>query len=195
MSRLLQLLCPNQRADALSLIDLEELKSRRIEALLLDLDNTLVPWRSYDISPQTAEWVGRARECMKVCIVSNSRTPKRMQALAEQLGISYARRGAKPRRAGFREALYILGVESSRAAVIGDQIFTDILGGNRLGAYTILVRPIHRREFVGTKVSRLAERVILRMLERRGMMANQTPIPTSEGEQMPSPNGQKKSEQ
>ena len=195
MSKLLQMLCPDECVDSVPLIDLEDLKRRQIEALLLDLDNTLVPWRSYDISPEVTEWVRQACEGMKVCIVSNTRTLKRLQGLASELGISYVRRGAKPRRVGFRDALKLLGVEPSKAVVIGDQVFTDILGGNRLGAHTILVRPLHRREFFGTKVTRLAEKLVLRMLRRRGMIADRALIPASEGEQLPNLNGQMKSEQ
>lgn len=195
MSKLLQLFCPNECVDSVPLIDLTKLRERQIEALLLDLDNTIVPWRSYDLAPGVEEWAQQANQSMKLCIVSNSRTPKRVRKIAEALGISFVKRGGKPRRVGFREALKLLEVEPSRAAVIGDQVFTDILGGNRLGAHTILVRPIHRREFIGTKVSRLAERLVLRLLERRGMIANQTPIPTSEGEQLPKPDCQMKAEQ
>jgi len=160
--------------------------------LLLDLDNTIVPWRSYEIAPEVAEWIRKACLGMKVCIVSNTRSFKRLERLASELKVSYVRRGAKPRRVGFREALSLLGVESCKAAVIGDQVFTDILGGNRLGAYTILVRPIHRREFIGTRVSRLAERIVLSLLRRRGMIADQA---LSEGEQLPNHDGQMKAEQ
>ena len=195
MSKLLQLLCPNQCVDAVPLIDLAELKRLQIEALLLDLDNTITPWRSYELASGVEEWVRQANQTMKVCIVSNSRTPKRVRVLAEMLGISFVKRGGKPRRVGFREALKLLGVEPSKAAVIGDQIFTDILGGNRLGAHTILVRPLNSREFIGTKVSRLGEKLVLRMLERRGMIADRALIPMSEREQLPNADGQKKSEQ
>ena len=195
MSKLLQLLCPDVYVDSLPAVDLVDLQRRQIEALLLDLDNTLVPWRSHDISPAVAQWVSQACQGMKVCIVSNSRTPKRLEKLAGQLGISFVKRGAKPRRVGFRDALKLLGVEPSKAAVIGDQVFTDILGGNRLGARTILVRPIHRREFIGTKVTRLAERLVLRMLERRGMIADRALIPKYQGEQLGQNDGQKRLEQ
>ena len=195
MSKLLQLLCPDECVGSVPLIDLTNLKNRQIEALLLDLDNTIVPWRSYDVAPEVAEWVSKARQGMKVCLVSNSRTPRRVSKLAEELRVSFVKQGGKPRRVGFKAALKLLGVEPSRAAVIGDQVFTDILGGNRLGAHTILVRPLHRREFIGTKVSRLAEKLVLRMLERRGMIANQSSFRTSEREQLPNSDCQKKAEQ
>jgi len=60
--------------------------------------------------------------------------------------------------------LEIMGVSGDQAAVIGDQIFTDILGGNRAGLYTILVKPLARREFMGTKIARSLELLVLRYL-------------------------------
>jgi len=172
----LKLLCPAEHVESVVSIDVAKLKERRISALLLDLDNTLVPWQSYDVAPEIEAWISEAaRQGMKFCIVSNTRTPTRLQSLAAELGLPFVRRGAKPRRGGFREALSILGAETAHAAVIGDQIFTDILGGNRLGLYTILVRPLHPREFVGTKVSRFFERLVLRLLERRGMLKQPAP--------------------
>jgi len=76
----------------------------------------------------------------------------------------------KPRRKGLAAALEMIGSESARTAMIGDQVFTDVLGGRRMGMYTILVKPMARREFVGTKVSRLFERGLLAYLRRCGML-------------------------
>ena len=167
----LRLLCPTIYAETVQEIDVADLKRRGIRALLLDLDNTLVLWRGWDIPSPVLEWVKDAvAQGMKICIVSNSRAPKRVHQLAGELGISYVRRGMKPRRGGFRDALELLGVEPAETAVIGDQVFTDVLGGNRLGALTVLVCPLGRREFIGTKMSRCVERVILRMLDSRGML-------------------------
>jgi hypothetical protein len=66
----------------------------------------------------------------------------------------------------------MLGCESERAVVIGDQVMTDMLGGNSAGMYTILVAPMHPREFIGTKVSRVFERIILFRLRRLGKLGN-----------------------
>lgn len=175
---------PCERVHAVSDIDVEALKRRNIKALLTDLDNTLVPWQSYEITQATEEWVRSACERgMKCCIVSNTRSWKRLEILAARLELPFVRRGAKPRRGGFREALRLLGVSADEAAVIGDQLFTDILGGNRLGAYTILVTPLQKREFIGTRLSRLVERVILRLLKSRGMLLRESNESGLTGEQ------------
>ena len=89
-----------------------------------------------------------------------------MLQVAESLGIPFISRAQKPRRGGFHRAVFFLGVKPEETAVIGDQIFTDVLGGNRAGLYTILVVPIARREFVGTKFSRAMEYFVLRRLQR-----------------------------
>lgn len=196
MRPFLRWFCPSSCVDSVTQIDADHLTDLGIRALLLDLDNTLVPWRSYDISPEVASWIkGILDRGLKCCIVSNTRTPRRLKELGNQLNVPYIKKGLKPRRGGFREALSILDVPASSAVVIGDQIFTDILGGNRLGLHTILVRPLDKREFVGTKVSRLFEKVILRLLRHFGMIDRAGVECHVSGEQMASGSSHTKSEQ
>jgi HAD superfamily phosphatase (TIGR01668 family) len=76
----------------------------------------------------------------------------------------------KPRRRAFRRALHIMELTSQETAVIGDQIFTDVLGGNRLGLYTILVTPISEKEFIWTRLMRKLERFVLNYLKKRNML-------------------------
>lgn len=181
MNILLRLMCPSEIVDSVSQIDILELNKRRISALLVDLDNTLVPWQGYNIQADVMDWLRRVREAgIKICIVSNTRPLKRLRQLAAELNVPHVRRALKPRRGGFRDALSILGVESSEAAVVGDQIFTDILGGNRLGLYTILVRPILGREFIGTKISRVFEQMLLGIYSRAGMFDSSSGGPARE---------------
>ena len=169
MSKLGRLLCPRMYARSLSEVDLDALSERGIDSIILDLDNTILPWRGHEIPAESAEWVRRALDRgMKLCIASNTRNPRRLRAVAEKLGLPSLQRTAKPRRRGLREAMELMGADPSRTALIGDQIFTDIVGGNRLSLLTVLVRPMHRREFIGTKVSRAFERLVLAWLSRRG---------------------------
>jgi len=183
-SRLLESLCPDEYLDSVLTIDLQALKGRGVQAILVDLDNTIVGWRRYDVSPEMMDWLKRVREeGIKLCIVSNARAPRRLRLISSTLGIPFARKGFKPRRRGFREALGLLGVEPHMAVAVGDQIFTDVLGGNRLGLYTILVRPLHTREFAGTKITRFFERLLLRILTRRRMLRVPAAEPCTSGEQ------------
>lgn len=168
----LMLLCPRRYyAAGVTEIDVEELKQAGIAAVLLDLDNTLVGWQQSDVPKEVRTWLCSLQEAgMKLCLVTNTRLGKRLKALSEELGIPYVCRPWKPRKRGFIEAMKELGVDSSKTAMIGDQMFTDVLGGNRAGVYTVLVRPMARREFIGTKVSRAVEKALLALFRRRGYL-------------------------
>ncbi|WP_017872500.1 YqeG family HAD IIIA-type phosphatase [Candidatus Caldatribacterium saccharofermentans] len=143
-------------------INLEELKGLGIRGLIVDLDNTLVAWNAYDLEERVLQWVEEAKsQGFAICIVSNA-LKERVTYFSKLLAIPGISKAQKPRRGAFRAALQELGLSQSEVAVIGDQVFTDVLGGNRLGLYTILVRPISRREFVTTRLGRIVERWILR---------------------------------
>lgn len=164
----MRILRPAEWHSSIHAIDLQALKGRGIRGVIVDLDNTLVAWRYPRPTPAVQEWLARVRsEGLKVCIVSNGGS-RRVAAFAREAGVPYIGRAAKPRGRGFREALELLGTRPGETAVVGDQIFTDVLGGNRLGLYTILVKPVSRREFIGTRLVRRVERLVLRYLERRG---------------------------
>ena len=158
--------CPDEHVQSVAEITPERLQAQGIQALLLDLDNTITPWRSRQVPPEVAEWVKQMQAAgIQLCFVSNTRNLGRLQWLSETLGIPYARGPMKPRRAMLRRALEMLNVAPEHAAIVGDQLFTDIWGGNRLGIYTIWVHPMHPREFIGTKLSRQVEKWLLKRLQ------------------------------
>ena len=163
----LYLLLPDLWVPSLSAVDFGELESRGIRGLLLDLDNTIVAWRAYDVPHAVKEWLAEAKKRgLKLCITSNTRSRKRLERLASELNLQFVRGVIKPRRGGFIRAMEEIGTEPANTAVIGDQVFTDVLGGNRIGLLTILVRPIDKKEFIGTKISRLMEKAVFRWLQR-----------------------------
>ena len=165
----LALLRPARCCATVTDVTLAELRAAGIEAVLLDLDNTLVAWQRSDVPPEVIAWLAELRSGgMGLYLISNTRFGRRLRTLSERLGIPYVRRAWKPRKRGFVEAMQRLGVGPAQTAMVGDQMFTDVLGGNRLGLYTVMVRPIARREFIGTRVSRLVERLVLAWFARRG---------------------------
>ncbi len=167
MSRLLELFRPREFAASVSDIDPVALREKGFSSILLDLDNTLLPWKDSVVPDEIVRWIDRTKAAgMRPCIVSNTHNPGRLNKIAEELGIPCVFRALKPRRHGFRRAAQMLECESSTAVVVGDQLLTDILGGNLCGMHTILVKPMHRREFIGTKISRLVERGLLALLAR-----------------------------
>jgi uncharacterized protein len=164
---------PDLFVAALPALSLDELGRRGVEAILLDLDNTLCTWGSEEFGPGCAEWVAAARERFQVCIVSNSIRPRRMNRVADALGIPAVGRwllGRKPFAGGIRAALKQVGVTSAKAAMVGDQLFTDVLGGNRLGLLTVWVKPLPYKEFAGTRVSRWVESLLERRFRRQGLL-------------------------
>lgn len=158
--------CPHETVGNVADVDPDALKARGIAAVLLDLDNTLTPWRSYDAPDEIVDWIKRMQEAgFKMCLTSNTRRRSRLIELSERFAIPYALGPMKPRKGILRNALEMLGAKPSEAAIIGDQMFTDVWGGNRLGLYTIWVRPLHHKEFIGTKISRMVENWLVKRLE------------------------------
>jgi HAD superfamily phosphatase (TIGR01668 family) len=148
-------------------IPLDRLQQLHIKAFILDLDNTLTEWNSNELKDEIVAWFKQIKSRgLKACILSNN-GEQRVITIAQRLGIPYLFRAQKPRRRAFRQAVVLMELAASEVAVIGDQIFTDILGGNRAGLFTILVVPIAKREFIGTKISRCMEFFVLHRLRRK----------------------------
>jgi uncharacterized protein len=156
------LLTPNLHLNNIFEIDADHLKSLGIKGIITDMDNTLVPWSDRTVYPRLAEWFANLKgKGFKVFIVSNNSKDRGGQ-LARELDIPAIWYAIKPRRRAFRKALEQMRLSPEEVAVVGDQIFTDVLGGNRLGLYTIHVTPISEKEFISTKLMRMLERFILR---------------------------------
>jgi len=164
---MMEILYPRIYVNSLLDIPLERLKELKIKAFILDLDNTVTEWNSSTVKKEIVEWFEKIKqEDFKACILSNN-GEKRILSVSESLGIPYIPRAQKPRRGAFYRAISLMGVDPEETAVIGDQIFTDVLGGNRAGLFTILVVPINRKEFLGTKISRSFEYFLLRRLKKK----------------------------
>ncbi|MBP2631127.1 MAG: superfamily [Firmicutes bacterium] len=143
-------------------IPLLELKEKGIEAIIFDLDNTIIAWECREVETEIILWMNNLKKYgFDCCIVSNNLTD-RVGNIAKILNVAYVSKGYKPLSFGFRNALNRFALKPSQVAVVGDQIFTDILGGNFLKLYTILVRPLSTQEFIGTKVVRIIEKLILK---------------------------------
>jgi HAD superfamily phosphatase (TIGR01668 family) len=169
--------CPRLLVARLTDLSPEFFVERGLRAAILDLDNTLVAWRGAEITPAVRGWVeGALATGMKLCICSNTHRPRRLAQLAAELGVPYIEGVAKPRRGGFLRALVLMDARPEETAVIGDQLMTDIWGGNRCGLLTILVEPLSRVEFIGTRiVNRPLEAWLMGRMRRRGMLERWAP--------------------
>lgn len=163
LSRLpgVSLLRPSAEVASVYDIDLHALSARGIRGLILDLDNTIVPWGTWHPAPELFVWIAALKmEGLQLCIVSNN-MGARVRHLASSLALPVVTSALKPGPLALRRALAMMGTTPATTALVGDQLFTDILGGNLLGLQTILVRPQSRREFPLTRFVRFAERLVL----------------------------------
>lgn len=168
---LARFLCPDLWQRNLADIDVDELRAMGIRSVILDIDNTLAFWGKSDIEDAVSGWIHRAKAAgLKLCIVSNN-VSSRIKAISDMTGIPAALGGLKPFPSAFKKALTVLGTDPQNTAVVGDQLFTDILGGNLCGMFTILVAPLSRNEFITTRIVRRLERVALKWLLARGIIS------------------------
>lgn len=138
-----QLLRPDWVAPGtLAELSLERLLDQRIRALVLDVDRTLLPRRGHRMPDSVETWLRQAQRCMPLHLFSNNPSRSRIGSVAEALGVSYTTSAGKPRRGPLRQVLAELALPPGEVAIVGDRVFTDVLAGNRLGLYTVLVKPV-----------------------------------------------------
>lgn len=137
------LLTPDWDAhEVLPALALEQLKTRGLKALILDVDRTLLPSHCDHLSAEVEGWMTEAKARFDLHLLSNNPSQRRVSGLAGVVGLPFTAAAAKPRRAALRRVLERLGYPASRVAMIGDRLFTDVLAGNRLGMFTVLVQPL-----------------------------------------------------
>jgi len=167
---MLKLFCPDLYVESIYQLDLHAIKEKNIKGILVDLDNTLLPWNSMQIEDKLVHWIQCClAEGFSLCIISNNKY-NRIKSCSELLGIPAVYGTFKPCKKAFKKGMEILGTKPEQTAVIGDQLFTDIFGARRLGLYTILVKPISSREFYWTRIMRRLERRLLKILENKKLI-------------------------
>ena len=146
----------------------EALARRGFKLLLADLDNTLVPYGVPLPDERLKRWRDElARHGVTLFILSNNRKEHRPRVFAEALGVPCIGHAGKPKTPSFYRAMEQMGVTKEQTAIVGDQIFTDVLGGSRAGVSTILVEPIRLAGNPG-RYLRYAAEVPFRLLSGKG---------------------------
>ena len=141
-------------------ISLEYLKANNIKGLILDVDNTLIDYYR-NISEETINWANNLKENgIRMCILSNSNKKEKVKEVAGKLGLEYTYFGTKPLKRGFKRAKKMLNLENNEIAAVGDQIFTDVIGSNRMKMFSILVEPIEEKDILVTLIKRPIENYI-----------------------------------
>ena len=140
-------LLPTYVAENVTQISPAFLESRNIRLLMLDFDNTIVPYTTNEPAPQVVAWLENVKASgVQVCVVSNSRND-RVPAFCKKWDLDCILRSKKPFPVGIPKCLKKYGIPEKNAMMVGDQIFTDTLGGNLAGTQTLLVKPIHNHNF------------------------------------------------
>lgn len=151
-------------------ITIEILNKHDIKGLILDTDNTLI---DYDkkLDEKIVKWCEDLKaQGIKMCILSNTNKVEKVKKVAKTLNLEYNYFAKKPSKKGFLKAQEMLKLEPKNIAVVGDQVFTDVLGGNRSNMFTILTVPLDKRDIFITKIKRPFEKIIkkkLKLLENR----------------------------
>ena len=157
---------PTMLADAVTDISPKELQNRGIRLLMLDFDNTLVPYTVNIPTVEVADWLKAMQQSeIQICVVSNSKNT-RVQVFCKAYGIDCITHAKKPFPKGIRQCLEKYGIAPEACALAGDQIYTDTLGANCQGVNSILVKAIHNHN-IWLKLRHVAELPWIAMASKR----------------------------
>ncbi len=159
-------LYPTQAIDSIFDLPIEDLKAEGIKGIIFDIDNTLVP---YDVAEPTDEIIQFFDEIqkqgIKITLVSNN-TEDRVIKFNEKLKVLALHKAQKPLTKSFKKALEMMSCKKEETIIVGDQIFTDIYGGNCIGIRTYLVSPISDKDEWQTKIKRGLERQVIKSYQK-----------------------------
>lgn len=160
-----RLLRPDDIVEHVGLITPEFLAARGLRGLLVDLDNTLVPYGSFDDREEALTWVEETRGAGIRLLMHSNATNARAAEWMARLGLEGVGMAAKPNPRGFAAAARALDLPPHQVGMVGDQVFTDVLGANLAGMHTVLVHPLADNALLHTRLARRLER---RVLARHG---------------------------
>lgn len=161
------ILYPNQHFEKVEQISNQFLKENNIKALILDVDNTLIDYHR-NLSSSVIQWAkDLKKQGIKLYILSNTNHKEKVEEVANKLEIPYRNLAKKPLKAGFLKVQQDLQEKPENIGVVGDQIFTDVIGGNRCDMYTILVEPINQKDFWYTAWKRPLENKIKKKYQQK----------------------------
>lgn len=163
-------LIPDMYQKSIYHINYEKLKDNGIKCLLFDLDNTCVPTKEKNPNKKLIEKFEKLKDLgFKIIIFSNAGR-KRLEPFKKALDVDCSYSSRKPLSGKFNKIIKKFGYDLSETAIIGDQLFTDILGGNKVGIKTILINPMSSYDLPITKISRMLERNIMKKMEKKGIL-------------------------
>lgn len=155
---------PTWKVNSIFAITPAQLIQKNIKAVIVDLDNTLLPWNEMNHSVDMEQWITNLRaNGLGIYLLSNNNYG-RVAKVAEPLELKFSASALKPRGKYFRYAIEDLKVDAENVVVIGDQLITDVLGANRRRLKSILVKPMVPHDNIFTWANRTLERVLLKIV-------------------------------
>lgn len=168
---MIDLFLPNEQIKEVYDINPEQLTELGIKGLVVDLDNTLIPWNVSYASPKVRAWFDSIITGNIQVIVFSNNQPDRVATFAYPIGLPYIAKAKKPLTKSFKSACEQMELDVNEVAIVGDQLLTDIFGGNMAGLYTILVDPIVKSDAPITQFNRKIEGLLLKRFYKKGQLA------------------------
>lgn len=159
---------PDVYQESIFKVNYELLKSKGIKHLLFDLDNTLAPYNKKECTKEVKELIEKLKSEFEIVIFSNS-PKKRVSMFANDLGIEYVSNAMKPSNSKFLEYIKKHKLIENEVAIIGDQLTTDVRGGNGVGIITVFVNPLSSYDPIWTKIGRMREKKIIKKLRKKDL--------------------------
>ncbi|MBQ1989124.1 MAG: YqeG family HAD IIIA-type phosphatase [Clostridia bacterium] len=157
------LLKPKIKLKRITDISLSILKKYDIDTLILDVDNTMSTHHGQVLTDGLSDWIDMMHKNNIGLIVLSNSKEQRVKPFAEKINLPYISLGLKPLPFGYFKALKKGGSKRKNTAIVGDQIFTDILGGNIVGVKTILLTPIKPEDGISFKIRRKIEKFLFKI--------------------------------
>lgn len=150
-------------------IDYQKLALNGIKCILFDLDNTLAPYNQKEPDKRVIDLFNNLKERGFVVAILTNSTKKRVEPFQNILNVECIYSAKKPNTKKFDELIKKLEFSISEVAIIGDQILTDIVGGNKIGITTILTTPLSKQDFPITKLGRILENIVIYRLSNKNL--------------------------
>lgn len=158
-------LTPCTYAQSIYTIDYLNLKKIGIKNLFFDIDNTILPVNTIEVNEKLKTFFNYLKKEFTICLISNNKE-SRVKPVANALNVRALSKAHKPNKKAITQALEIVKGNPENTAMIGDQILTDILGGNKLNIYTILVNPLTNKYDFKTGISRILQNSIMKKIKK-----------------------------
>ena len=162
---MLKVFYPGEYLDSTYVIDFDKLHEDGYKGVIFDIDNTLVR-HGEPADARACELFAHLKELGFSCMLLSNNKEPRVKMFNDAVKVSYIHKAGKPKAANYKKAMELMGTDVSNTIFVGDQIFTDIYGANRVGIRTILVKPIHPKEEIQIVLKRYLEKIVLFFYKR-----------------------------